>query len=68
MEIHFFMSASDHKTFGFSLDPTGANLPNGFAPWEGAGSVSTDTCLTEDVRETVKRRGFCLVAFSSLIA
>jgi hypothetical protein len=60
MEVFFFMSKPDHKVFGFTLDSVGANLPRSLAPWEAAGSVSSDINLNGDVTATIKRDGFFL--------
>jgi hypothetical protein len=60
MEVYFFMSKPDHKVFGFTLDSVGSNLPRSLAPWEAAGSVSSDITLEGDVTPTIKRDGFYL--------
>jgi hypothetical protein len=33
MDIYLFQSTSDLAMFGFTSDPSGANLPHEFGPW-----------------------------------
>jgi hypothetical protein len=61
MEIYFFMS-STRKTFGFTVDAEGANLPIELAPWEEAGSVTNPIWLATDVTDAIKRDGFYVMS------
>jgi hypothetical protein len=61
MEIYLFMS-STRKTFGFTGDPGGANLPIELAPWEEAGSVTNPSWLATDVTDAIKRDGFYVMS------
>jgi hypothetical protein len=61
MEIYLFMS-STRKTFGFTADSGGANLPIELAPWEEAGSVTDPTWLATDVTDAIKRDGFYVMS------
>jgi|ThiBio_1000_plan_1041568.scaffolds.fasta_scaffold12116_3 hypothetical protein len=40
MRLHRFKPASNKKKIGFTIDPSGANLPEKFAPWVSAGTVN----------------------------
>jgi hypothetical protein len=57
MQVFLLMSKRDREVFGFTFDPSGANLPEEFAPWGEAGSVSTDTAIDSDVMGVIKRDG-----------
>ena len=37
MHVYMFASRCDASAFGFTGDPTGANLPSEFAPWHALG-------------------------------
>jgi hypothetical protein len=37
MTISLFRSTKEPDVFGFTVDPTGSNLPAQFGPWQSAG-------------------------------
>jgi hypothetical protein len=70
MAISLFRSTKEPGVFGFTADPTGANLPAEFAPWQRSGSgtaaqayagSSLDGLAASDpVVKAVERDGFYL--------
>ena len=70
MAISLFRSAKDQDVFGFTADPSGANLPAELGPWHKAGpgtaaqsyaGSSLDGLASSDpVIKAVERDGFYL--------
>jgi hypothetical protein len=70
MAISLFRSTKEPDLFGFTADPTGANLPAEFAPWQKsgvetaaqayAGSSLEGLAASDPVVKAVERDGFYL--------
>ena len=70
MAIFFFRSAKEPDVFGFTADPSGANLPAEFGPWQRtgtgiaarsyAGSSLDGLASSDPVIKAVDRNGFYL--------
>jgi hypothetical protein len=41
MAIFLFRSTKEPDVFGFTIDPTGSNLPEDQGPWQKAGNASS---------------------------
>jgi hypothetical protein len=78
MAISLFRSTKEPDVFGFTADPTGANLPGEFAPWRKsgggtaaqayAGSTLDGLAASDPVVKAVERDGFYLVRSGSTIS
>jgi hypothetical protein len=55
-----FRSTTHPEIFGFTMDKTGANLPNEFAPWLRAGRIPVVVEIADRVKEAIVRDGFYL--------
>jgi hypothetical protein len=65
MRIYLFKSEVDAEVFGFTIDETGANLPDRFAPWRSFGDLITSSSkpllgIGLTATATIKRDGFYL--------
>src|SRR3954447_11236727 len=70
MTITLFRSTKEPDVFGFTVDPTGSNLPAQLGPWQsaGAGTVATSyaetnldgLALSDPVMRAIKQNGFYL--------
>ena len=70
MTITLFRSTKEPDVFGFTVDPTGSNLPAQLGPWQsaGAGTVATSyaetnldgLALSDPVMRAIKQDGFYL--------
>jgi hypothetical protein len=70
MKLTLFRSTKDEHMFGFTVDPTGCNLPDEFGPWLKAGGntsaqsyagSSLDGLASSDpVIKAIERDGFYL--------
>jgi hypothetical protein len=75
MAISIFRSTKKPDVFGFTADPTGANLPDEFAPWQKSGDAiaaqayansSFDGLAASDpVVKAIERDGFYLALSGS---
>jgi hypothetical protein len=70
MKLTLFRSAKDQHVFGFTVDPTGCNLPDEFGPWLNAGGSTPAQSYAEGgleglapsdpVIKAIERDGFYL--------
>jgi hypothetical protein len=70
MKLTLFRSTKEPDIFGFTVDPTGSNLPDEFGPWRKAGEGSVarthggnglDGLASSDpVTKMVEKQGFYL--------
>ena len=70
MTISLFRSTKEPDVFGFTVDPTGSNLPAQFGPWQSAGDGTAamsyaemnldGLALSNPVMRAVKQNGFYL--------
>jgi hypothetical protein len=58
--VVLFRSTMHPEVFGFTMDITGTNLPNGFAPWLQAGRIPAVVEVAHRVKEAIVRDGFYL--------
>jgi hypothetical protein len=67
MQIYLFASRLEPNLMAFTVDPTGANLPSNYGPWETAGTgAAVPVGPTADpVAREVARHGFFLVTGKS---
>ncbi|WP_146101766.1 hypothetical protein [Rhodopila globiformis] len=71
MTISLFRPAKEPDVFGFTVDPTGSNLPAQPGPWQGAGAGTAATsyagtnldglALSDPVMRAVKQDAFYLM-------
>jgi hypothetical protein len=65
MKLHIFQSVTTPELFGFTVDPTGANLPVEDGPWENAGDAiplgATMASTSPEIAKQIKCNGFALV-------
>jgi hypothetical protein len=55
-----FQSTARPELFGFTMDLTGASLPNEFGPWLRAGRIPAVIEIADRVKEAIVRDGFYL--------
>jgi hypothetical protein len=65
MSLHIFRSTQTPALYGFTVDPSGANLPADNGPWERAGNAiplgTTMASTSPQIAEQIERRGYALV-------
>jgi hypothetical protein len=65
MTLHIFQSTKTPELFGFTIDPTGANLPAEDGRWESAGNAiplgTTMASTSPKISQLIERNGFALV-------
>ena len=69
MRIYVFVSDKDPDIVGFTLDPTGGNLPDALVPGvrrQTPGAVVTDCDDSDPISEAVRQNGFSIVTDQSV--
>jgi hypothetical protein len=56
MTITLFRSTKEPDVFGFTVDPTGSNLPAQLGPWQSAGAGTVATSYAETNLDGLARR------------
>lgn len=65
MTLHLFQSTQTLELFGFTVDPTGSNLPAEDGPWERAANAiplgTTMASTSPEIAQEVELNGYALV-------
>jgi hypothetical protein len=65
MALYIFQSVKKPELYGFTVHPTGANLPSVDGPWESAGNAIplgiTMASTSPEIAQQIDLQGFALV-------
>jgi hypothetical protein len=63
--LHIFQSNQTPEMYGFTVDPSGANLPADEGPWVDAGTAiplgTTMASTSPEIAKAIEANGFALV-------
>jgi hypothetical protein len=68
--LYIFQSTQTPEMYGFTTDPSGANLPAGDGPWVDAGTAiplgTTMASTSPEIAKAIEANGFALVKSHSV--
>jgi hypothetical protein len=68
--LHIFQSNQTPEMYGFTVDPSGANLPADEGPWVDAGTAiplgTTMASTSPEIAKAIEANGFALVKSHSV--